>query len=255
MDSTAERQREGRIEATGFLILLAALGMMPPELELKWRLVPGVLASVLAAWLWRDKRQSPAFGLGLVVSGLCLAFAAGVSGQAALLTGLVLAALITRLSLPLLGFQWERGRVPVLGTLICAAVTPVGLSAWVYFMQPDLSDFAALIPEVSPWLLILGALAFAVANALLEECVWRGVMQGCLTRLWGVPVAIGIQGASFGLAHAHGFPHGVVGVLLAGAWALMLGALRHAAGGLLAPLIAHIVADTTIAVIVLSRLA
>jgi hypothetical protein len=51
--------------------------------------------------------------------------------------------------------------------------------------------------------------------------------------------------------HVHGFPRGVSGVVLAGAWGGMLGKLRQRAGGLLAPVLAHIVADATIASIII----
>ena len=43
-----------------------------------------------------------------------------------------------------------------------------------------------------------------------------------------------------------------VGVARVTVWALMLGVLRWRSGGLVAPMAAHIVADTTIAVLVLT---
>jgi uncharacterized protein len=61
-----------------------------------------------------------------------------------------------------------------------------------------------------------------------------------------------LQAGSFGLQHAHGFPRGVIGVALAGSWAVMLGVLRHRSRGLFAPTLAHVVADATIAVLVLT---
>ena len=54
------------------------------------------------------------------------------------------------------------------------------------------------------------------------------------------------------MQHLWGVPRGAVGVLLAGVWAVMLGLLRRRAGGILAPFMAHVVADATIAVIILS---
>ena len=67
----------------------------------------------------------------------------------------------------------------------------------------------------------------------------------------GWPVTSRITSLSFGLAHAHGFPRGVIGVVLAGSWAAMLGVLRHHTRGLAAPIVAHVVADATIATVVL----
>ncbi|MBN9166016.1 MAG: CPBP family intramembrane metalloprotease [Myxococcales bacterium] len=83
---------------------------------------------------------------------------------------------------------------------------------------------------------------------------WRGILQDRLVPLFGVGGAIVLQAASFGLQHAWGFPRGPVGVVLAGGWAVMLGLLRRHSGGLLSPILAHVVADATIAVLVLGCL-
>jgi membrane protease YdiL (CAAX protease family) len=99
--------------------------------------------------------------------------------------------------------------------------------------------------------LLAGAVGFALVNALLEELIWRGVIQDGLNPLFGSAVSIALQGLSFGLQHAHGIPRGVVGVVLAGSWAVMLGMLRRHTRGLLAPFIAHVVADSVVASIVL----
>jgi uncharacterized protein len=117
----------------------------------------------------------------------------------------------------------------------------------------DLHDVLdAYVPDLPLGVLIVGAIAFALVNALLEELIWRGVLQDRLTVLFGAPLAIVLQAISFGLQHAHGFPRGVIGVVLAGSWALMLGVLWHRSRGLLAPTLAHVAADGTIAVLVLT---
>ena len=59
------------------------------------------------------------------------------------------------------------------------------------------------------------------------------------------------QALSFGVQRLHGFPRRPMGVLLATAWALMLGFLRDRSQGLWAPFLAHVVADATIAILVL----
>lgn len=111
-----------------------------------------------------------------------------------------------------------------------------------------------MIPDAAASLLLLGAILFALFNALCEEWIWRGVFQDRFERLFPAPVAVLLQAASLGAAHAHGFPRGLLGVCLAGGWAVLLGLLRRRAGGLLAPVMAHVVADATIAAIVLSWL-
>jgi uncharacterized protein len=77
------------------------------------------------------------------------------------------------------------------------------------------------------------------------------VIQSRLTALLPERDAIFVQALSFGAQHVHGFPRGAAGVVLASVWAIGLGMLRRRAGGLLAPILAHIVADATIAVIVI----
>jgi membrane protease YdiL (CAAX protease family) len=145
-----------------------------------------------------------------------------------------------------------RGRVPWLPTLLAAAVTPGALLGWYWLARPDLSELLAMyVPAVPLPVLVLGALGFALVNAALEEIVWRGVLQTELEPLVGPAAAVGVQALSFGVQHAHGFPSGLAGVLLVTVWGAMLGEVRRRSGGLLAPLLAHVVADAVIAAIVL----
>jgi membrane protease YdiL (CAAX protease family) len=144
------------------------------------------------------------------------------------------------------------GRVPLVPTLVAGGVAPVALVSWLVLLQPDLRDVAALVTGLPlPALVVLGV-GFALVNAALEETLWRGLLQPYLAVLVGPALAIVLQAASFGAQHAHGVPRGLVGVLLAGTWALMLGLLRQHAKGLLAPFLAHVVADATVAVIVMT---
>jgi uncharacterized protein len=148
---------------------------------------------------------------------------------------------------------WTRGRIPLLATLVVGGVTPVALVTWLLVMQPDLGDvLEGYVPNVSFALLMVGALGFVIVNATFEEVIWRGVLQHDLDATFGHRVAIVLQAASFGLQHAHGVPRGVIGVIMVFAWGLMLGWLRQRSEGMLAPVLAHVVADATIAVIVLS---
>ncbi|MCB9676289.1 MAG: CPBP family intramembrane metalloprotease [Alphaproteobacteria bacterium] len=151
---------------------------------------------------------------------------------------------------------WTRGSVPAAPTAVAAAVTPFALVGWFLAFSPDLSDvLETYVPAVPPAVLVAGAIGFVAVNATLEELVWRGVFQSELEGAVGRAAAVWVQAASFGLAHAQGFPRGVVGVLLAGGWAVLLGWLRQRSGGLLAPVLAHLVADAVIAAIVLTWVA
>ena len=117
-------------------------------------------------------------------------------------------------------------------------------------------SLTSFIFEIANFLLlaaILGWVFFKPVRSALEELIWRGVMQDALGRVLGSTVlVVGLQALSFGVAHAHGVPRGPMGVLMAGSWAVLLGLLRRHAGGLLAPFVAHVVADAAIAVIILS---
>jgi membrane protease YdiL (CAAX protease family) len=55
---------------------------------------------------------------------------------------------------------------------------------------------------VAPVATIVPALAFAVANGMLEEITYRGVLMRWLGRLVGIWPALVVQGVVFGLAHA-----------------------------------------------------
>ena len=150
----------------------------------------------------------------------------------------------------------ERGRLPLRWIALVGGVTPGALTAWLFLLKPDLSDLtSSALLQVPRAVLLVGGVAFALINAALEELIWRGVIQTALVSAspsrTGAHAAILIQAVSFGLQHAHGFPRGVVGVTLAAGWAVMLGLLRQHSRGLLAPFLAHVVADATIAILVL----
>lgn len=235
------------IGALAFLGVLTVLG-----LSSAWAPYP-VVALALVALL--SFKASP--------SSRPIAVLAALVGTATLLTpvwqlaltiALALFALLARIvpSLRLPREAFARGSVPVAATLCSALVTPFALVGWLLVMKPDLSDITSAIPNASLLLLAVGGALFAVINATLEEIVWRAVFQDRLTSIGGPILGVVFQAISFGIAHAHGVPRGIVGITLAGIWAAMLGALRYRAQGLLAPILAHIVADATIAAIVLT---
>ena len=60
-----------------------------------------------------------------------------------------------------------------------------------------------------------------------------------------------VQAVIFGVAHWWGVPNGVVGVILAIIYGLMMGAVRYVTGGLLLPIAVHIFADLVIFTLIL----
>jgi membrane protease YdiL (CAAX protease family) len=218
----------------------------------RWHVVATVLAVVTAVLARRA--SAPLRGLTEFLACFSASSHLPLPWQATMAISLAGYALVTRL----LGEPWpsrallQRGTVPIGWTCVVAGVTPVALVTWVMVLRPDLHDVVdRYLPNLPLPALLAGAFGFALVNAVLEELIWRGVIQDRLDPLFGPAMAIALQALSFGLQHAHGIPRGVVGVVLAGSWAVMLGMLRRHTRGLLAPFLAHVVADTVVASIVL----
>lgn len=155
---------------------------------------------------------------------------------------------------------WLRvGRIDRRSLALIAATVPVAAAALVVWSVVD-GDAAAghdayrdLVERYAPWQLVLGAVGFCLVNAAAEELAFNGVVQTAVSGVFATPVAVALTACVFGAAHWHGFPSGWLGVLLAASYGLVLGALRAVSGGLLAPWIAHVFADATIVVLLLSR--
>ncbi len=237
----------------GALALLGVASVLGPRGS-AWVLLFLAAGASVIAWVVRRAPPRPLRAIPVLAGALPVAMATGLLWQPAMALALGLHAATAWASRgvippPELG---PRGRLPAWATLAVGGVTPLGLLGWLAVARPDLSGVVqAYVPSLPLATLILGGAVVAVVNATLEEIVWRGVFQRGLEAALGPALAIGVQAVSFGVAHAHGVPSGWLGVVLAGAWALLLGLLRRASGGLLAPIVAHFVADATIAVIVL----
>jgi membrane protease YdiL (CAAX protease family) len=231
------------------LFLMGASAALAPHTVLWIRLAPPAAASLVAGYGWL--RPGPGAAVAVLGAAISVIAATGIPWQATMPLALGLFYLAGR-TRPAVGSLREPiGSVPVWGTVGCAAVTPIALVAWFTLFRPDLSFLTESLPKVGPAALALGALGFALITSFCEELIWRGFIQTRLTALLSHREAIFLQALSFGTAHAHGFPRGLAGVTLAGAWAIGLGWLRTKGGGLLAPMLAHIVADATIAAIVI----
>ncbi len=129
---------------------------------------------------------------------------------------------------------------------LIAIVAAVALVSWAVVLQPDLHRQRAMLPQWPMFGLLAAGLGFSVVNAILEEFIWRGLLLRWFRTFASPAVAVVAQAASFGAAHYQGFPSGFVGAGLAGVYGILLGALALRAGGLLAPIIAHIAADAVI---------
>ncbi len=155
------------------------------------------------------------------------------------------------------GVGWLRvGRLDgvVLGwTAAVIVVSSAALVLWFLLARPDVGDLADKIPRIGGAELVLIGAGFSVLNALMEEAVFRGVLQEALTAEWGLWWAVGVQGVLFGVIHAHGFPRGVEGMVMASAYGVALGLLRLRSGGMAASCLAHVCADATIFALLVLR--
>jgi uncharacterized protein len=95
-------------------------------------------------------------------------------------------------------------------------------------------------------------LLFACLNAAVEEAFYRGVIMHALLGTVGTIPALALQAAAFGLLHTEGTPSGPAGVALTAGYGLLLGVIRLKAHGLLAPWLAHVLADLTVVAVIAS---
>jgi membrane protease YdiL (CAAX protease family) len=93
---------------------------------------------------------------------------------------------------------------------------------------------------------LVPALAFAIANASMEEVAYRGALLRWLTPVTGAASALALQALVFGLAHGAGsdFTGSPLLVMAATAAAgLILGSLALRTRSLLLPIALHIALD------------
>ena len=133
--------------------------------------------------------------------------------------------------------------------LAVGALLAVGIVA--AFIGPALAEpfFGPLPVALGNLFALFPALLFAVANASMEETVYRGALLRWVTR-WRSPVlAIAVQAAAFGVAHSVGgaFTGSPLPVMAATAAAgLAFGALALRTGSLLLPIALHVALDIPI---------
>jgi uncharacterized protein len=136
--------------------------------------------------------------------------------------------------------------------LSIAVLSMAALACYQWFMHPDLGELAGLLPVRALGGPVLAGVVFSLVNATLEELIFRGILFDAIDADWGQWAALGLTAVLFGYGHLTGYPPGWPGACLATAYAILLGLLRIASGGLLLPSAAHVVADATIYVILIN---
>jgi len=130
--------------------------------------------------------------------------------------------------------------------LAVTALAVVGIAAT--FVGPAVAEpfFGPLPVALGNVSALVPALLFAVANASMEETVYRGALLRWVMRSRGPVVAMAVQAAAFGLAHGVGsdFAGSPLPVMAATALGgLAFGAIALRTGSLLLPIALHAALD------------
>lgn len=143
----------------------------------------------------------------------------------------------------------DRGSWCLVGLVgIMSAGALIAWASWTdnFGIADEMAEDFARIPLLV--LVIVGIPLFAIANAVTEEAIFRGVLQTAIAASSGRSMTtVALQAAGFAAIHYEtGFPNGPVGYTMVFIYGLALGFLRMRTDGLLAPIAAHIVADLVI---------
>ena len=131
---------------------------------------------------------------------------------------------------------------------VVAAATSGVLFWFQQSRQPDLQYLHDGLPIGKlGWVTV--ALVFPLANAILEEFVFRWILFDGFRACWGVVTAVAGTSVIFGLGHFGGYPPGAFGCALAMVYGLSLAMLRLHSHGLIVPTVTHVLADATILVV------
>ena len=252
------------------VLLLTAAAIEPLRLPVLLALLIGFVASL---WLPRSRGTLP--GPTAYASGACLLVALsmvwiGVALPVGALDGsrcasplapfalyraagallvLVAVALVIRLLGSTAGEIGLR-RVSRTGVAVAlGAFLALGTAAT--FIGPAIAEpfFGPLPVAVGNPAALVPALLFAIANAGMEETVYRGALLRWLMRSHGVVLSMAVQAAAFGLAHGVGgaFAGSPLPVIAATAAAgLAFGVIALRTGSLLLPIALHAALDIPI---------
>ncbi|MDY7034016.1 MAG: CPBP family intramembrane glutamic endopeptidase [Thermodesulfobacteriota bacterium] len=129
---------------------------------------------------------------------------------------------------------------------VCASV--LALIGWVILVNPDMEHHLAFISELPYWAYPFVGVGFAIFNASMEEIIFRGIFMEALDSALGSDYrSVCVQAIPFAALHyLAGFPNGALGFIMVLIYGILLGAIRRKSRGMLAPLVAHVMADITI---------
>lgn len=241
--------------------MLVALATVMPIVPPGGILLTGGIAAAALATIAIQQRMSAASSMGVLLVAVLVFGLVGMGPQQVTfaLAFVVYGVVISRTLWLREAVRWRvaGSRDPRLITLGTGFGLISGLVVWFWYAgrQAELADLAEMVPDWPIWILLPSGVAFAVVNAVLEEAVYRGVVQDALERVVGSgATSLGLQAATFATLHFQtGFPRGVAGIGLAFLYGLVLGMLRRRSRGLAVPVVAHLVTDLVIVGILLAQ--
>jgi len=211
-------------------LLLAALSMRPRDAQ-ALHLTLFTAALITAACLRPPLRSWP-YGLLIPISCYCAA---------------VLIFPRLRTSILWMHFGYFSKKTALLVSVI-ALLSGFALWIWYVLLKPDLTVQLGHMPNMPAWFLPIVGITFAASNAAVEEFVFRGVIMQALDSAAGPGIiSVIFQGWLFGAIHyREGFPKGGWGTAMTLVYGLLLGGIRRHSQGMLAPWVAHVIADLVI---------
>ena len=243
------------------VILLAALATVMPLVSSRGILLTGGIAAVALTTIAIRQRMLAASSMGVLFVTVFVLGSAGLGLQQAVFTLALAVYWVVMSRVPWLrsGDRWRASgsvALPVVALGVAFGLVS-GLVVWLWYAgrQAELADLVEMVPDWPIWILLPSGVAFAVVNAVLEEAVYRGVVQDALERVVGSgSTSLGLQAAAFATLHFQtGFPRGVAGIGLAFLYGLVLGVLRRRSRGLAVPVVTHLVTDLVIVGILLAQ--
>ncbi|MCX6379125.1 MAG: CPBP family intramembrane metalloprotease [Armatimonadetes bacterium] len=131
-------------------------------------------------------------------------------------------------------------------TVAALLLSPALILTWYRLTSPNLSALSSQIPVGNIVVLTLAGGVFALVNSILEEVLFRGILQQALSVQMGANASWAVQGVIFGTLHANGVPQGVVGMALASLFGIVLGWIRYKSNGIGLCCIVHFITDAVI---------
>jgi membrane protease YdiL (CAAX protease family) len=125
----------------------------------------------------------------------------------------------------------------------------LGLFAGVFWVGTTFLLFTitdSIFPGETLWPDFISLWALAVlCNVLTQELILRGCVYAAVARSYGAAAAIAVSSLVSLLVQGDAFANGAVSVLFTVSAAALYGVMRHYTGGLLAPVITHLIWNLT----------